>query len=200
MYRRVGHEHTTSAHELEWIGTLWSRLAGVQRGVVPSSLQVSPESARNQLSRGGPETPFFLLLPWASQTSTRSCADSLPPTTALGASAGPRLGPEPTRAPPWPDTAKHGPRLATSKSTWRAGAGWIICPWNRGDQIYCLVPKRAKNQRPLSKLGALWANQPNHWLTSAPKSYSRSWFNEPLAFTYTGIHGPRRRGLLGNRH
>ena len=26
-----------------------------------ASLQVSPESARNQLSRGGPETPFFLL-------------------------------------------------------------------------------------------------------------------------------------------
>jgi len=27
-----------------------------------ASLQVSPESARNQLSTGGPETPFFLLL------------------------------------------------------------------------------------------------------------------------------------------
>ena len=26
-----------------------------------------------------------------------------------------------------------------------------------------------------SSLGALWANQPNHWLTNAPKSYSRSW-------------------------
>ena len=47
-----------------------------------ASLQVSPESARNQLSRGGPETPFFLLLALAealnkgTELSKRDMIDS----------------------------------------------------------------------------------------------------------------------------
>ena len=34
---------------------------------------------------------------------------------------------------------------------------------------------KAAEQEERAKFGALWANQPNHWLTNAPKSYSRSW-------------------------
>ena len=38
-----------------------------------------------------------------------------------------------------------------------------------------LGSETCKKPTPAIQVGALWANQQNHWLTNAPKSYSRSW-------------------------
>jgi hypothetical protein len=74
------------------------------------------------------------------------------------------------------------------------------CPMRRPSSVLLPCSGRSQNVRKTSACypssGALWANQPNHWLTNAPKSCYSSWLTPTNHWLFRTLQQRQKMFLL----